>query len=119
MAIEGLFEHRVGIYRPFETRTAMGATEGWSTVLEAAWGPNNAKVTEPDMSLISNGSGEMPQGRYVVSMSPTWTVKERDIIRVLTGPESAINLRVVSANYPRGHHLKAVCDRVEEPLELP
>lgn len=119
MAIAGLFDHRVGVYRPAEQRTAMGAVEVWSALVPATYGPHNAKVTEPDMSLEAIGSGEMPQGRYIVSMRPGVDVQERDILRVLVGPDSVVNLRVLSASYPRGHHMKAICERVSEPLELP
>jgi hypothetical protein len=130
MAIEGLFDHRIVGYRETPIRDELGGTrQVWMPVTGTNPSGDNAKVTERDLDTQPSGVGDQVTGDYTVSVLPAFETRERDLLNVISGPDSSVpdangntttlKLLVRSVNVPRGHHKKVRATRYSQPVKLP
>jgi hypothetical protein len=118
MSIASLFDHRVQTHRADSVRGRLGSVmESWPAV-QAAPAANNVKWTPDDHDLKPMGFGDEATLTGTLSVPPTFDIRHRDLVNVLSGPDAPMVLRVVSVTNPRGHHVKAKCDLYTQPVTL-
>lgn len=106
------FDHTVRVYRATTTEDALGdEVEAW-----AAQGTvPKYRNARPDQTwagtLQDRGPGEEQAGKRVWYLKAGLDVGERDVLNVTAGPESPVQLRVLSVTKPTAplavHHLEA------------
>lgn len=110
MSIAGLFDHRAEVWRPVEAR---GFAAEVVQKLEAVHQPTtgtNCAFAVAKLRTENIGPGETPLGRVDLFMSIGLSVEERDVLRIVAGPEAPSRWVVVSAARPRNHHIEAVVE---------
>lgn len=105
------FDHTVRVYRATPTEDALGdPVETWAAQGTAPTF-NNAR---PDQgwsgALQDRGPGEEQAGQRRWYLKAGLSVAERDVLNVTAGPESPVQLRVLSVTRPTAplsvHHLE-------------
>lgn len=116
MAIAGLFDTWIKIWRPAESTGAYRQAEDTYTAVTTPTGPNACLDYTPG-SLVNEGAGEKDVGRRLWFLDRACDVRERDVFEVLAGPRSGSRWRVDGepdkpAGGPRNsgvfHHWEAV-----------
>lgn len=112
MSITSLFDHRAECWRPVERR-GFGAQvkPGFEAVERPASGLNCAidglVGRSGEVGVQDIGPGEARRGRTQAFLPAAFNVEERDILRLVAGPEAPSLWRVMGVARPRGHHTEA------------
>lgn len=110
MSIERLFDSRAEVWRPDET---VGVAREVVIELEQVDDPtrgSNCTFEVPKMQLVDIGPGETTRGRVLLYMHRRLDVVERDVLRVISGPQAPSRWRVASVARPRDHHVEAMVE---------
>lgn len=113
MSIAGLMDHRAEVWRPTEKRGfAAEVVQTLEPIELPKSGRNCAVVPAPvgTMDVQDLGPGEAPRGRTQLYMAKALDVQERDVIRLVDGPEAPSRWRAVAVAKPRGHHYEVVVE---------
>jgi hypothetical protein len=110
MSFEALCDHRAVVYRATTTRDGFGDTVETFVALPAPPG-NNARPNQLWSGTLQNpGPGEIQAMKRQWFLILDFDVKERDLLRVVAGPEAPDVLRIVSVTRPTAgavlHHLE-------------
>lgn len=101
-SIAALFDHTVRVWRPVVNRSRLGVDERGYVVVAASLG---AKLNRSSAPVADGGPGLQPTGSRRFYMAPDADVVERDIIEVLTGPDSGQTWEVDEPpTRPNDHH---------------
>lgn len=109
--IAHLWNHRVVLYRAVAPRDQYGDTvEGWTA--EASPAGLNARPDEAWAgSFTDHGPGEQPGTTRRWFLDKTFgTVRARDVLDVVEGPEAPLRIRAISVTLPTApldvHHIE-------------
>jgi hypothetical protein len=93
MAIGGLFDSQVRIWRPTETRGAYRAPDDDYDPVTTPTRPN-ACMEYPGGTLVNEGAGEKDISRRRWYLDRSCDVRERDVLEVIAGPRVGSRWRV-------------------------
>ena len=120
MSFLTMLDHRAVIYRATPSRDRFGGIlESW-VALPSPKGKN----ARPNQTLAGNltnpGPGEIQAANNQWFLHPDFDVRERDVLKVVSGPESPAHLRVVAVARPTNaqavHHLEVMVEPWVGPL---
>lgn len=106
--IAHLCDHHADLYREIVTRDALGDTVTTWSLQDSPEGLNCRPNQAWSGALQDHGPGEQ-QGarRQWFLVDTTWSPRERDLLKVTSGPETGATLRIGSVTRttaPRGAH---------------
>ena len=111
MSIATLFDHAVRVYRATTAEDALGdPVETWAAQGTAPTF-NNARPDQTWSGVLQDrGPGEEQTSQRRWFLATGLTVAERDVLNVTAGPESGVQLRVLSVTKPTAplsvHHIE-------------
>jgi hypothetical protein len=115
VSVDSLCDHRAVVYRATTAQGRAGdIIESWAP-LDAPAGLNaRANLVWLAGHLENPGPGEVQAKRRQWFLLPSFDVRERDILRIVSGPEAPSVLRVLAVNRttagPVFHHFEVEVD---------
>lgn len=115
MSLGGLFDHRAEVWRPVERRGFGGHVKQTLEPVVVPTSGFNCAVVPPTgrtggLRVDNIGPGETTRGRVDMYLARGTDVNERDVIRIVAGPEAVTTWRVEATSRPRGHHVEVVVE---------
>ena len=112
--MQNLWDASIEVLRATEARGFMNeVVRGFAVVVSAS---RNGRVDPPAFRQRTGMPGEADTGVVYVFMDACLDVRERDVLRVLAGPEAGRTLRVLGRAKPGGNHWELVTVPFEGPL---
>lgn len=113
MSLAALFDHYAEVWRPVETTGPAREIVVSFDLVEPA--TRNCAVVPPvgkerGVRTVDIGPGETTRGQTTFLMARDLDVQERDVIRLVSGPEATSTWRVGATARPRGHHVEAMVE---------
>ena len=116
MTISHLFDHVCVIWRKLET---LGDYRETVKRFELQYTGLGCKANRKNVVLMQDGAGIIDVGMRVIYLEPGPVILKRDLLELISGPDSPALLEVENVTLPRGHHLEVRCsDYKGAPPEL-
>jgi hypothetical protein len=108
MSIEQLFDHVAELY----PASAPGSTvvDDYGDNAPAFGDPvtEDCAVVPPQLSEKDFGAGQTPAGHMNIYLRMGVTLNNRDVVKLIEGPEAPSTWLADNVTHPRGHHTEAV-----------
>jgi hypothetical protein len=106
MSFSSLLDHTARIWRRTE---ALGTYQETTASYSLAYASVPCTLRRKRAVLSEAGPGTVDVGERTVYFKPAVTLEEKDLVELVTGPDSPDWMEVESRAKPRGHHIEARC----------